>query len=209
MFRHRRLRAFPQEPAHALPLDDESVDAVCCQQGFQFFPDKSSAAREMRRVLRSGGKRAVSSWCPVDECEFFGIVCGAICECGEDEIAHMMSLPFNFMPEEELLNCFADAAVEGIAIRRCMLDLVFTEGIEQACGSLYATPVAPRLLELSPDQRVRFQDQLVAGLTKLTKEGVTKGKMVSLVLTAKNAPTEHMLELTPDGGSGRSSWPPN
>ncbi len=33
-----------------LGLDDASFDVVLCQQGLQFFPDKTVALREMRRV---------------------------------------------------------------------------------------------------------------------------------------------------------------
>jgi ubiquinone/menaquinone biosynthesis C-methylase UbiE len=36
--------------AGALPFGDASFDAVLCQQGLQFFPDKAGALREMRRV---------------------------------------------------------------------------------------------------------------------------------------------------------------
>jgi ubiquinone/menaquinone biosynthesis C-methylase UbiE len=48
--------------ALALPLPDALVDAVLCQQGLQFFPDKALALREMRRVLRRGGRLALSVW---------------------------------------------------------------------------------------------------------------------------------------------------
>jgi ubiquinone/menaquinone biosynthesis C-methylase UbiE len=46
-----------------LGLPEASFDAVLCQQGFQFFPDKALALREMRRVLvRGGGRLALSVW---------------------------------------------------------------------------------------------------------------------------------------------------
>jgi SAM-dependent methyltransferase len=45
-----------------LGLADASVDAVLCQQGLQFFPDKPRALREMRRVLRRAGRLALSVW---------------------------------------------------------------------------------------------------------------------------------------------------
>jgi SAM-dependent methyltransferase len=48
--------------ALAIPLPDASVDVVLCQQGLQFFPDKPLALREMRRVLRRGGRLALSVW---------------------------------------------------------------------------------------------------------------------------------------------------
>jgi ubiquinone/menaquinone biosynthesis C-methylase UbiE len=48
--------------ATALKLPDASVDVVLCQQGFPFIPDRAAAAREMRRVLRPGGKAGVAVW---------------------------------------------------------------------------------------------------------------------------------------------------
>jgi ubiquinone/menaquinone biosynthesis C-methylase UbiE len=43
-------------------LPDGSFDLVCCQQGLQFFHDRSTALREMRRVLTPGGRAAISVW---------------------------------------------------------------------------------------------------------------------------------------------------
>jgi ubiquinone/menaquinone biosynthesis C-methylase UbiE len=48
--------------ALALPLPDANANAVLCQQGLQFFPDKALALREMRRVVRSSGRLALSVW---------------------------------------------------------------------------------------------------------------------------------------------------
>ena len=49
-----------QGSAQALPFDDGVFDAVVCQQGFQFFPDRMAALHQMRRVLRPGGRVALS-----------------------------------------------------------------------------------------------------------------------------------------------------
>lgn len=54
--------------AAALPLSPaERFNAVICQQGLQFFPDKPAAAAQMRRALAPGGRLAVSTWRPDDE----------------------------------------------------------------------------------------------------------------------------------------------
>jgi ubiquinone/menaquinone biosynthesis C-methylase UbiE len=58
--------------ANALPLrDGEQFDVVVCQQGLQFFPDKVTAAREMRRALATGGRLAVATWRSDEEIPFF------------------------------------------------------------------------------------------------------------------------------------------
>ena len=48
--------------ALSLPLPDNSFDVVLCQAGLQFFPDRPTALSEMYRVLRPGGRVAISVW---------------------------------------------------------------------------------------------------------------------------------------------------
>jgi len=40
----------------ALPFPDALFDAVICQFGVMFFPDKEKSYREVHRVLAPGGK---------------------------------------------------------------------------------------------------------------------------------------------------------
>ena len=46
--------------AERLPLDDASVDAVVCECAFCTFPDKPTAAAEMARVLKPGGRLGIT-----------------------------------------------------------------------------------------------------------------------------------------------------
>jgi SAM-dependent methyltransferase len=48
--------------AESLPFPDRHFDAVVCQFGLMFFPDRRAAIREMRRVLRPGGRIAIAVW---------------------------------------------------------------------------------------------------------------------------------------------------
>lgn len=49
-----------ESSALALPFLDGSFDLIFCQLGLQFFPDKRTALREMRRVLTHDGRVALS-----------------------------------------------------------------------------------------------------------------------------------------------------
>jgi SAM-dependent methyltransferase len=46
----------------SLPLPDASADAVMSVDALLFTPDKAAAARELARVLRPGGRLALTSW---------------------------------------------------------------------------------------------------------------------------------------------------
>jgi SAM-dependent methyltransferase len=52
-----------ERDASASGLPAGRFDVVLCQQGLQFFRDKTAALREMRRVLAPGGRLALSVWC--------------------------------------------------------------------------------------------------------------------------------------------------
>ena len=48
--------------AASMPFEDTTFDAVLCQQGLQFMPDRPAALAEMARVLKTDGRLAVSVW---------------------------------------------------------------------------------------------------------------------------------------------------
>ena len=48
--------------AERIELADESVDGVLCRWGYMLMPDPAKAVAETRRVLRSGGRLALSVW---------------------------------------------------------------------------------------------------------------------------------------------------
>jgi SAM-dependent methyltransferase len=60
--------------AMGMALPDAAFDAVACQQGLQFFPDKSAALKEMRRVLTPGGRLALSVWRSVEQAPGFRVL---------------------------------------------------------------------------------------------------------------------------------------
>jgi len=67
-----------QADALALPFEDASFDAVVCQFGVMFFPDKAHAFAEARRVLRAGGTLLFNAWDRIEDNEFADAVTGAL-----------------------------------------------------------------------------------------------------------------------------------
>jgi SAM-dependent methyltransferase len=74
----RRPVEWRQADAMKLPFLGEAFDAVVCQFGVMFFPDKPTAYSEARRVLRSGGVFIFSVWDRIEENEFADTVTTAL-----------------------------------------------------------------------------------------------------------------------------------
>ena len=61
-----------------LPFEDGSFDAVACQFGAMFFPDRHRAFTEMCRVLRPGGSALFNVWGRIEHNEFAEVVNDAV-----------------------------------------------------------------------------------------------------------------------------------
>jgi SAM-dependent methyltransferase len=67
-----------QADAMQLPFRDGTFDAVVCQFGVMFFPEKSKAFSEARRVLRPGGVFLFNVWDRITENDFADTVTTAL-----------------------------------------------------------------------------------------------------------------------------------
>lgn len=74
----KRAVQWRQADAMQLPFRDGTFDAVVCQFGVMFFPDKSKAFSEARRVLRPGGVFFFNVWDRITENEFADTVEAAL-----------------------------------------------------------------------------------------------------------------------------------
>src|SRR5690349_3879655 len=74
----KRAVEWRQADAMQLPFQDASFDAVVCQFGTMFFPDKAKAFAEARRVLRPAGVYLFNVWDRIEENEFADVVTAAL-----------------------------------------------------------------------------------------------------------------------------------
>jgi SAM-dependent methyltransferase len=68
--------------AERIELDAESVDGVLCQSGYMLMADPTAALRETRRVLRPGGRLALSVWGEPERNPWGAIAAGILVERG-------------------------------------------------------------------------------------------------------------------------------
>ena len=74
-----------QADAAALPFENGAFDLVCCQFGAMFFPDRTAAYREAKRVLKAGGHFLFNVWDRIEENVFANDVTKALAEVFPDD----------------------------------------------------------------------------------------------------------------------------
>jgi ubiquinone/menaquinone biosynthesis C-methylase UbiE len=84
-----------QADALELPFDGDTFDAVICQYGVMFYPDRVKGYAEARRVLKPGGSYIFNVWDHIGANEFADVVTDAAAEIFPDD-------PTRFLPKEPL-----------------------------------------------------------------------------------------------------------
>lgn len=77
---------FRQGDAQALPFADDSFDAITCAYGVIHVPVPERALREMFRVVRRGGRVAISVWDSTTPNNGFGMIYAAVRAHGSFEV---------------------------------------------------------------------------------------------------------------------------
>jgi ubiquinone/menaquinone biosynthesis C-methylase UbiE len=70
--------SWQEADAMALPFEDNSFDAVICQFGVMFFPERTKAYSETLRVLKPGGRFIFNVWDKIEENEFANTVTNSL-----------------------------------------------------------------------------------------------------------------------------------
>lgn len=108
--------------AGALPFPDKSFDAVVCQFGLMFVPDKQAAVREARRVLARGGTYLLNTWDSLERNRFARIAHETITGFFPKDPPTFYQIPFSMHDQDALREMlagggFGDIKVEPVSLR--------------------------------------------------------------------------------------------
>ena len=101
--------------AERLPLEDGSVDVVASQFALMFLPDTGAAVREMRRVLRPGGRIVLATWADVTASPGYDALVALLRRVVGDEPADALLAPFT-VGTETALRAIVEPAFAGVEV---------------------------------------------------------------------------------------------
>lgn len=155
------LIGYRECPADALDVADSAYDAVVCQQGLQFFPNRAAALAEMRRALRPGGSIGLACWAAIQECSSFEALAKAIGRVAGAQLeAAYRGGPWGLPDPNELEGLVRGAGFTNVQVTHHRLPLVWDGGPAQLVETLAASGIAAQVAALG-DAGIR---DLVAAL---------------------------------------------
>lgn len=154
--------------AQQLPFDDASYDAVACQFGAMFFPDRSGAYAEAARVLRPGGALLFTVWDVVTASPFpAAMVASLHAVLGERAPRFIERVPHGYHDPDEIALDIGKGGLEVVSIERIVRKGHAPDARRVATGFATGTPLRFALVELDEDLDEltgRLGDEMVSRL---------------------------------------------
>jgi SAM-dependent methyltransferase len=149
---------------------DATYEVVLCREGLMFAADPAEAAREIRRVLRPGGRFAVAVWGPRAENPWLGLVLDAAsAELGMPVPPPGIPGPFSLDDRDGLAALLAAAGLADIAVEDVAVPLRSPSfAAWWARTSALAGPLAALVAGLPDAARASLADRLRAALVPYT-----------------------------------------
>ena len=173
--------------AAALPVESGIFDAVLCQQGVQFFPDRVRALREMCRVLRPGGRLAFTVWSAIGEIPYHAALADALARHVSAEAGAMARASSALHDAVDLRDLVASAGFRNVDVRPTVRVTKLPLPAEFVPGHLAALPIAQEIARLSPERRNALVQDITAALSAYVDRGELVLPAAVHVVTGVNA----------------------
>lgn len=151
--------------AQNLPFTNNSFDAVVCQFGIMFFPDKPKAVAETFRVLKPGGTFLFNTWDHIQHNAATQLAKEVMEEVFPDSPPDFYEkVPFSFFNKDEIRQLLQEAGFTHISIDTVAKTGIATSPDTVITGLVDGTPVSAYMEEnnLPAGQlKERFRERLV------------------------------------------------
>ncbi|HEV2803801.1 MAG TPA: methyltransferase domain-containing protein [Chthoniobacterales bacterium] len=171
--------------ATKLPFGDGSFDAVVCQFGFMFFPDKASSAREAFRVLKPGGVFLFNVWGSLEENSLGQIPHETIGRFFEKDPPAFYQVPFGYHDRDEIRHLLENAGFADIRVDVVDKASGITRAEDAATGLVQGTPMSAAIAERDASLLPAITAGVAGALTKHFGGSTFRAPMRAIVVEAR------------------------
>jgi ubiquinone/menaquinone biosynthesis C-methylase UbiE len=170
-----------------LPFNDGSFDAVLCQFGVMFFPDKARAYGEAHRVLRPGGRFIFNVWDHIGENEFADVVTRAVGTLFPDDPPQFLArTPYGYFNQEEIRRHLAVAGFDAVEIAQIEAQSWAALAADPAIAYCHGTPLRDEIEARDPSRLGEATEVATAAIERRFGAVNIEGKIRGFVVTANS-----------------------
>ena len=174
-----------QADALALPFKDQSFDAVACQFGVMFFPDRIKGYKEARRILRSGGHFFFSVWDRISENDFADTVTEALAAVFPDDPPRFMArTPHGYHDVEQIRADLSAAGFTKVSIDAVDARSKAASPSDAAVAYCQGTPLRNEIEARDKSRMEEATTRAAEALARRFGNGAVDGRIRALVITA-------------------------
>ena len=174
-----------QADAQALPFDDQSFDAVVCQFGVMFLPDRVKGYSEARRVLRGGGTFLFAVWERLAENEFVAVINETLAKIfPENPITFMARIPHGYYDVKIIGTELHGAGFTGVNIETIAHTSKAKSARDAATAYCQGTPLRTEIEAREAGGLERVTATVTDALAKAFGSGAIEGKIKAHVISA-------------------------
>ena len=163
---------FRAADAQALPYPDGAFEAVVCQFGAMFFPDRVGAYREARRVLAPGGTFLFNVWDSLERNPASAAVAKAVAGVfPEDPPTFLSRVPFGYHDKMRVVADLRAAGFTDIAADTVVRQGRIGSAEEAAIGLCRGSPLAAEIEARDPSRLDAASSAAAAALLELGGPG--------------------------------------
>jgi ubiquinone/menaquinone biosynthesis C-methylase UbiE len=174
-----------QADATELPFDDQSFDAVVCQFGIMFFPDKEKALRETFRVLRPGGTFLFSVWDAIEQNDLARTARDVVSRFFADNPPDFYDVPFSFHDPETIRSQVRAAGFEDIQVTLLPFPSNAVSASAATIGLLHGNPIIAAIRERDESRIPEIEAVLEAAIADKYGAAPVEAKMQALICEAR------------------------
>jgi ubiquinone/menaquinone biosynthesis C-methylase UbiE len=174
-----------QADALALPFVDASFDAVACQFGVMFFPDRVQGYREARRVMKQGGHFFFNAWDRISENEFADVVTEALAELfPQDPPRFLARTPHGYHDVDKIRAELTAAGFNSISVETLTDTSRAPSPREPAIAYCQGTPLRNEIEARAASRLEEATERAAEALEKRFGTGPIEGRIRAYVITA-------------------------
>lgn len=179
--------SFEEADAQNLPYADQSFDAVVCQFGFMFFPDKLQGFREARRMLKPGSQLAFNVWDSLDHNTFAAVAQDTIASFFAEDPPTFYYTPFSYSEVEPIMSALADAGFRDAEVSHVETTGEVPSAADLATGIVKGNPSITEIEERGSADPQAVVDAVADRIRESFGDDPVRVPLRALVFTARAA----------------------